>query len=139
MALKDRIKEAVDSYKGPKGDLIKKLGVSRSAFYQWLAGDAKNLKNANLYALAQNTGYSAKWLATGEGTKLERSAFTHSGHPDLAFLETTIVAVEHYLEDQDLHLEPSAKAKLVTLLYEICAEKGTVEQPAVARILRLVA
>jgi len=139
MALKDRIREARDAYKGPVEELAKKVGVSRSAFYQWLAGDTKNLRLENLFALAEETGYSAKWIATGHGTKRDSSALAHNNGPDLSFLEITMRAVEEYLDKQDLTLDPEAKAKAVTILYEICAEQGKVEQPAVARILRLVA
>lgn len=143
MALKDRIKEAVDHFEDKGGkipDLAAKLKVSRSAIYQWLDGSTKNLKNEVLFDLAKETGFSAEYIATGKGIKRvgQVSPDTETG-PDLGFLTTTVQAVEEYLDMQELDLEPAAKAKLITLLYEICVDKGKIEAPAVARYLRLVA
>jgi len=140
MQMKDRLKEAIDASRLPVPEVAKRLKVSRSAVYQWLAGDTKNLKLENLFAVAEMTGYSAKWLATGQGTKREAKLFAPDlAGLDLSFLTITLQAVEKYLNEAELSLDPEAKAKLITLLYEICAEKGKVEQPAVARYLRLVA
>lgn len=138
MTLGERIKYALSDGKLSVADAAAKIGVGRSAIYQWLAGDTKNLKLENLFALADETGYSAKWIALEKGTKREVKALTAAGDLDLSFLTATIQAVEEYLDAQELTLQAEAKAKLITLLYEICAEKGKVEQPAVARYLRLV-
>lgn len=138
MTLGERIKEALSVGKLSVSDAAAKLGVGRSAIYQWLAGDTKNLKLENLFALAEETGYSAKWIALEKGMKRDVKPFTPPGSLDLSFLTITIQAVEKYLDEAGLTLEPEAKAKLISLLYEICAEKGKVEQPHVARYLRLV-
>ena len=52
-----------------KSALARELGVTHTAVGLWESGDTKNLKNDHLYKLAEITGYSAQWLATGEGDK----------------------------------------------------------------------
>lgn len=139
VTLGERIKDALDNAK-PKlsvAEIAKKVGVGHSAVYPWLSGKTKNLKMEHLFALADATGYSAKWLAIEVGTKREIKALANN-QVDISFLTITIQAVEKYLDEEDLELKPESKARLVGLLYEICAEKGKVEQPAVARFLRLV-
>lgn len=138
MPMGDRIKEAREGANLSVKALAAKVKVSRSAVYQWESGDTKGLKPENLFAVADATGYSAKWIGTGHGTKRETAVFDPDGL-DLSFLTTTLEAVEKYLDEQDLALQPEAKAKLVALLYETCADKGKVEEPTVARYLRLVA
>jgi transcriptional regulator with XRE-family HTH domain len=134
----NRIKEAREGAGLTVAGLAKKVGVSRSAVYQWESGDTKGLRPENLFAVADATGYAAKWIGTGQGTKRELKAFNQEGL-DLSFLTTTMEAVEKYLDEQDLVLQPEAKAKLIAILYETCAVKGKVEEPTVARYLRLVA
>lgn len=66
----DRIKEARVSagYNQPK--LAKIIGVTKGAISQWEKENVQNLKNHHLFALSKATGYSAEWIATGEGAKL---------------------------------------------------------------------
>lgn len=142
MALRDRVKEAVDAYKA-KGksvrDLAGAIGVKPSAIYQWLDGSTKNIKNEPLGALSNETGFSTEYIATGKGSKHKVAVFAPSEGPDLSSLTMTVKAVEEYLDREELTLDPPAKAKLIALLYEICVAKGKIEAPAVARYLRLVA
>lgn len=44
--------------------------VSRSAVNQWLAGITEP-KPAHVFAIADATGYAARWIATGQGPKHE--------------------------------------------------------------------
>lgn len=41
-------------------------GVTVQAVYAWMRGDVKNLKNENLFCLADETGFEARWIATGK-------------------------------------------------------------------------
>lgn len=138
MTLSERIKEALDGAKLSVTDAAKKVGVGRSAIYPWLSGDTKNLKLENLFALADATGYSAKWIAIEKGTKRDLKPLTQSNGTDLSFLTMAIQELEKYLDDQGIELEAERKARVVTLLYEICAEKGRIEPPTIERYLRLV-
>jgi transcriptional regulator with XRE-family HTH domain len=138
MTMGKRIREAREGAGLSIQQLAKKAGVSRSAVYQWESGDTKGLKPENLFAVAAATGYAARWIGTDKGTKRESPVLGQDGL-DLGFLTTTLEAVEKYLDEQELALQPEAKAKLVAILYETCASKGKVEEPTVARYLRLVA
>lgn len=41
--------------------------VSVQAIYTWMRDGVKDLRNENLFALADLTGYQARWIATGKG------------------------------------------------------------------------
>lgn len=138
VTLSERIKEALEGAKLSVTEAAEKIGVGRSAIYPWLSGNTKNLKLENLFALADATGYSAKWIAIEKGTKRDLRPLTQSTGTDLSFLTTTIQEVEKYLDEEGLTLEAEGKARLITLLYEICAEKGRIEPPTIERYLRLV-
>jgi hypothetical protein len=43
------------------------LGCAPAAVYQWIDGSTKNLKEPFLWALADATGFEARWISTGEG------------------------------------------------------------------------
>jgi transcriptional regulator with XRE-family HTH domain len=133
MDLSERIRKAIG--KRSPDEIADKLKISRSAVYQWLDGTTKNLKNQILFDLAEETGYSAKWIATEEGPeKLPPQTIDI----DLSFLSIVITEVERFLTKERRTLESDKKAKLITLLYEIYVGRGNVEQPAIARYLRLV-
>src|SRR5687767_6256419 len=85
VTLGERIKEALDSAKLSVTDAAKKIGVGHSAIYPWLSGKTKNLKLEHLFALAELTGYSAKWIAIEKGTKKEIKALA-SNEVDISFL-----------------------------------------------------
>jgi transcriptional regulator with XRE-family HTH domain len=42
-------------------------GVSAQAVQQWISGHTKNIRFDPLFRLSRGTGYSAEWIATGEG------------------------------------------------------------------------
>lgn len=134
MTLSERIKKAMGK-RSPE-ELADKLHISRSAIYQWLNGTTKNLKNQLLFNFAEETGYSAKWIATEEGPE---KVSAQSNDIDLSFLSIVIAEVERFLAKERRTLEVDKKAKLITLLYEIHVGRGNVEQPAIAKYLRLVA
>lgn len=46
-----------------------RLGINRQAIYQWIDGRTKNIKNEYLFGFADITGFSARWIATGEGSQ----------------------------------------------------------------------
>lgn len=70
----ERIAEAINECGLSRAELAEKLGVTNATLTQWSKGDTKNLKLENLYNLADATGYSARWLAIGEGPKFGSDA-----------------------------------------------------------------
>lgn len=50
------------------------VGCKPSAIYQWLSGTTSNIKENLLWALEDVTGFSARWISTGEGLpRLDRA------------------------------------------------------------------
>lgn len=69
--LAERVAKAIDaSGKTPAG-IAREIGVSPAAVYQWIQGGIKDLRNDNLFALADATGFAARWLGTGEGPMVD--------------------------------------------------------------------
>jgi transcriptional regulator with XRE-family HTH domain len=71
MALKERIKEAIDGArpKKSKAEIARACGVTNAAVTHWLDGETKSLKAEKALALEQVTGYRANWIANGKGPK----------------------------------------------------------------------
>ena len=97
--LAERVAKAINaSGKTPAG-IAREIGVSPAAVYQWIQGGIKDLRNENLFALADATGFSARWLGTGDGPMVDRY-----GSP----------AVKHVMEVME-NLPPAEQAKLARL------------------------
>ncbi|WP_328186984.1 XRE family transcriptional regulator [Marinobacter sp. OP 3.4] len=76
MDMSERITEARESVGLNKSELARRLGVSRASVTAWETGAVNNLKHDHLFELSKITGFSAKWLATGEGEKKRKTAST---------------------------------------------------------------
>lgn len=63
----ERIDKAIRESGKQKGEIAALCKVGNSAVSQWISGESKSLKPENLFALAKATGFSAIWLAIGEG------------------------------------------------------------------------
>jgi transcriptional regulator with XRE-family HTH domain len=53
-----------------KAEVARRCGVSKPTVSQWTNGSTQNLKSQHLFALADATGFSARWLGTGQGPRL---------------------------------------------------------------------
>lgn len=67
-----RVTRAVTASGHTASSVARKIGVSPEAVGQWMKGPTKNLRNENLFALADATGFSARWIGTGQGPEIER-------------------------------------------------------------------
>lgn len=47
----------------------KACDTSVQAIYSWMRGEVKDLRNSNLFTLADLTGFEARWIGTGEGAQ----------------------------------------------------------------------
>lgn len=70
--LQERIAEIMSATGLSVGDIAGIADVSSSAVTQWKDGPTKSLKTAPATKLAAKTGYSAMWIATGEGAKMAK-------------------------------------------------------------------
>ncbi|CUA97816.1 hypothetical protein GL58_18675 [Comamonas testosteroni] len=73
MALKDRIQALIDAG-FTRTEIAKAAKKSQSAVTQWLSGDTKELKSDSAAGIQAVTGFSAVWLATGNGPRLAAEA-----------------------------------------------------------------
>lgn len=62
-----RVALAIEHSGKSKSLIAKNCGVSPAAVSQWTSGETASIRPENLFALASETGVSAKWIATGEG------------------------------------------------------------------------
>ena len=67
-----RIEKAITDSGADVRQIAQVCGVTPQAVYAWMRGDVKNLRGENLFALADQTGFEARWIATGESP--ERTA-----------------------------------------------------------------
>lgn len=66
MNMGQRIEKAISESGADVRQIAKVCGVTPQAVYAWMRGDVKNLRNENLFALADQTGFEARRIATGE-------------------------------------------------------------------------
>lgn len=69
----ERVAHAIAVSGKRKSEIAAACGVSPSAVTQWLSGESKSLRPDSIFALAKVTGFSARWLAIGEGPEREES------------------------------------------------------------------
>ena len=70
----DRIKEVMDVMNWSNADLCraitsKGLTVSDQAIGKWINGATQNIKGEYFFAIEDLTGFSARWMIEGKGTK----------------------------------------------------------------------
>jgi transcriptional regulator with XRE-family HTH domain len=70
--LHDRIRHILGETGETASSLAKKVGCSPAAVQQWLSGETKNIKNDLLFAVADATGFEARWIGTGQGPEKKR-------------------------------------------------------------------
>jgi transcriptional regulator with XRE-family HTH domain len=67
MDLWERVAKAIVDSGQDDRRIAAAVGVSPQAVGQWRHGRIKNLRMGNLFALADSTGFSARWIAIGKG------------------------------------------------------------------------
>lgn len=86
----ERVKAALEAADMTAADIAARCDISPQAVYKWLKDPTMNIRPVHLFILADATGHSARWIATGGGspTPLTSSA------PNTAVMETTITAYQ---------------------------------------------
>jgi transcriptional regulator with XRE-family HTH domain len=72
------------------------VGVSPQAVGQWRNGRIKNLRMDNLFALADSTGFSARWIAIGKGPERTNEAASPLNTLIASLCETQREQLESY-------------------------------------------
>jgi transcriptional regulator with XRE-family HTH domain len=133
MALKDRIKEAMDGAGLTAADLARATKSTNAAVTFWLSGKTKTLKGEKAALLEIATKYNAQWIISGKGEKrmmntpfipLENSVSFEQNKP-LALMQqaqpatTNIASVDYVLDmmlAQMAQVEPVKRAAIGALL-----------------------
>lgn len=67
LTLNERLKHAMTEANVSSADLARACGVSTASVSDWLSGESKSIKAANLLKAAKFLNVSPDWLATGQG------------------------------------------------------------------------
>lgn len=67
--LGQRVAEAIETADVEVAEVAKAADISPQAVYQWINGQSTSLKGPSLAALAEITGFSARWILKGQGPK----------------------------------------------------------------------
>lgn len=70
--------------------------VSQQAVYSWIRDEIKNLRNDHLFALAELTGFEAKWISTGRGPK----RLIYRENPKAALVLKVMESILEFLQDK---------------------------------------
>lgn len=62
-----RIEHAIAESGHTPASMSRLIDCTSAAIYQWISGQTKDLRNDLLFALADATGFNARWIATGNG------------------------------------------------------------------------
>ena len=74
MTKSERIAHVIEASGYNPASMSRKIGCTSAAIYQWIAGSTHDIKNELLFALADATGFCARWIATGEGPQREEES-----------------------------------------------------------------
>lgn len=92
----ERITKAIEGAGLNASTAARKLGLSPEAVLQWMSGTTKNIRPANLFLLADVTGYEARWIATGEGPAIR----AYSTNPHIAHVVEVMEKMPEALREE---------------------------------------
>lgn len=116
----ERVAESINNSESSTKEIAESCGVSVQAVYAWKRGEVKDLRNDNLFALSDATGFEARWIGTGRGPK-------KAGQPGVAQniasysanrLSKEAMAVAEYYEK----LPPEIRAEFMSALVKTFLE-----------------
>ena len=85
-ALHERVSHAITKSGHYASSVARELRITPEAVLMWMDGTTKTIKAENIFKLADLTGFSARWLATGDGPQID------------SYRNTTIQHVVHVME-----------------------------------------
>ncbi len=119
----------------------RKVGISEGAIRKYLNAISEPSR-INLIKIAQKTGVSVEWLATGQGpsSPSEQKPPSNPNGLDKAIVREVVEETESLLREYGIELEPSKKAELIVLLSEeVQEEKSKIPRDKILRLIKLAA
>ncbi len=126
MTQSDRIRKALAEGRAQPNMVAARCQVSTATVSMWANGTTKTLKAENVFPLADATGFSARWIATGEGDERVESgqdlppqvaALTHrliAAHTEGRLNRPLVKAIEAMIDAAAPHAAESTGHDLLT-------------------------
>ncbi len=133
-----RIERLADLYPSRKA-AAEAGGISHDQLTRYMRGE--NVPSLLVAAkMAVDADVSLEWLATGKGEMLAATRPKDEKLVSEVLIASAIVAVEKYLEDNQLTCPPEKKAELILLLCEMYKSESNLSgsESSIGRMLRLV-
>ena len=130
--LAHRISDVVGRLGGPNEAAGRVGSISGMQLRRYMSGESRPTFDV-VAALAAASDVDLRWFADG--------VVRHGGEPDEAALELAIADVERVLAEEGAALKPTAKAKIVMIVYRTRqnAREGAEDAGTVRNLIRLVA
>ncbi|MFV0447876.1 MAG: helix-turn-helix domain-containing protein [Vibrio sp.] len=111
----------------------RKCGLSEKTLRNYIA--AKQYPTLDRLALiAEASGKSISWLATGEDPSKKRDEHTQLNEQ---VLQNIIQAIEIILEKKEAFIAPAKKAKIITLLYKMSTKDKKIDYQLIEEAIEL--
>jgi transcriptional regulator with XRE-family HTH domain len=140
-----RLRQVIDAY-GSANSIAKAIERSEGAVRKWLRGESEP-NVTDLRTLCEQTHTSIEWLVTGHGVREAASGLreiqspTYQNEPNkplnYALLEGIMDAIDVEIRNSALDLPSTKRSMLVVTLYDLFQESQTVDNEAVARLMKL--
>jgi transcriptional regulator with XRE-family HTH domain len=140
-----RLRQVIDAY-GSANSIAKAIERSEGAVRKWLRGESEP-NVTDLRTLCEQTHTSIEWLVTGRGVREAASGLqeipspTYQNEPNkplnYALLERIMDAIDVEIRKNGLELPSTKRSMLVVTLYDLFQESQTVDNEAVARLVKL--
>ena len=105
MDIGERIRAARGHAGLSKAELARRVGVSHTAVAQWEDGGTKDIKSANLFAIAEATAVSAAWLQFGGpepwGNNIAEQTALYNTSRCIPIVGTAQAGPDGYWQDED--------------------------------------
>lgn len=108
----DRVRYVLAQYPGNLVKLAKKLGVTKGAVSSWRREGIKHIRAENLFKIADETGFSARWIALGDGPMKEAKPESYDA-VNIERIGEILVRVDDFLAKSGLTLPPEDRGVLV--------------------------
>ncbi|WP_162787910.1 helix-turn-helix domain-containing protein [Chromobacterium haemolyticum] len=127
---------------GGRSEAAAAAGVSEVMLRTYIREDSSPRFDA-MVNLAGAAGVDLVWLATGEGSDDQESvtaAEAKSAEEDSAgMIKLSVQALEEWLLEENLELDPERKAEVVVVLYRYLRSRNTVNPQEIASLLQALA
>jgi len=133
--ISERINEVFQASGLTQDAFGQKIGVSKAAVCKWTTGVVKNLRNNHLFAIEDNFGYSARWIATGKGPKKALSTYETASGSQVEINPTATIIPDEQKRALDLLWQDLTKRDKEQLIHQ-ATQRAEQNRDAIAELAR---